>query len=62
MCIYIWLYIGGACGFAVANPPLYGMVSAGGPSVFNNGIGCGTCFQVCMNVYRARLKSIVLRM
>ena len=50
-CVYIWLYIGGACGygFAVANPPLHGMVSAGGPSVFNNGKGCGTCFQVRMN-------------
>ncbi|OAP12642.1 hypothetical protein AXX17_AT1G59330 [Arabidopsis thaliana] len=44
---------GGACGFAVANPPLYGMVSAGGPSVFNNGIGCGTCFQILCNGHPA---------
>ncbi|CAA0317614.1 unnamed protein product [Arabidopsis thaliana] len=46
---------GGACGygFAVANPPLHGMVSAGGPSVFNNGKGCGTCFQIVCNGHPA---------
>ncbi|XP_048334503.2 expansin-B15 [Ziziphus jujuba] len=39
---------GGACGFnyAVENPPFYKMVSAGGPSLYNNGNGCGACYRV----------------
>lgn len=51
--MFIYMWIGGACGFgfAVVSPPLYAMVSAGGPSLFNNGKGCGTCYQVRINPY-----------
>ncbi|WJX43349.1 expansin [Trifolium repens] len=42
---------GGACGYvdSVENPPLNKMISAGGPSLFDGGKGCGACYEVKCN-------------
>ena len=46
----MWCYIGGACGYvdSVENPPLNKMISAGGPSLFYGGKGCGACYEVAL--------------
>jgi hypothetical protein len=43
---------GGACGFKnVHMPPFSAMTSCGNDPIFKDGLGCGSCYQVCSHCF-----------
>lgn len=52
--LFVYGFEGGACGYggAVGVAPFSKLVTAGGPSLYQGGVGCGACYQVqCIFIY-----------